>query len=210
MIDHLVIYSDYACPFVHNVAIWLDNLKTKCGLEVSVEWKPFMLDQANSRNETGTDIWDNADLTKPRSLLAQIAGLAAKRQGQNKFETFHLNILKSKHGSGKIFKLNDWSNILLVAEQTGLDTDKLELDMKDEGLREEIGNEHTNAVKNHGVFGTPTIISDGKNAGYLKIFIPPIEQSLEFYNNFISMNSAAPFLGELKRPQPPWPIGLNN
>lgn len=208
--NHLIIYSDYACPFVHNVAVWLDNLKTNDGLEVFVDWKPFMLDQVKTQNETGSDIWNVSDITKPRSLLAQIAGLASKRQGVEVFQAFHLQLLKAKHGSGKVFKLNDLSNILRVARKVGLDIDRLELDINDEDIRMEIAKEHTNAVMNHGVFGTPTIISDGKNAGYLKIFVPPVEKSLEFYKNFISLNSAAPFLGELKRPQPPWPVGLKS
>jgi hypothetical protein len=40
------------------------------------------------------------------------------------------------------------------------------------------------------------------------MFIPPEEQSVEIYDNLMKSMSEFVHVGELKRPQPPWPHGV--
>ncbi|MFQ5874821.1 MAG: DsbA family selenoprotein, partial [Dehalococcoidia bacterium] len=66
---------------------------------------------------------------------------------------------------------------------------------------------HTESVEKYGVFGTPTFLFESGNTVYLKTFIPPEEDSVAFFEHFIALMSHRSWVGELKRPQPPWPKG---
>ena len=50
------------------------------------------------------------------------------------------------------------------------------------------------------------IFENGQSA-YIKTFIPPEEESLEAFEHFIGLMSNRSYIGEVKRPQPPWPKG---
>jgi hypothetical protein len=40
------------------------------------------------------------------------------------------------------------------------------------------------------------------------MFIPPDEQAVEIYDSLLKTMSQFAHVGELKRPQPPWPHGV--
>ena len=60
----------------------------------------------------------------------------------------------------------------------------------------------------YGAFGVPTFVFPSGNTAFLKLFVPPVEQSVEMYDSLVKVMSEFGHLGELKRPQPPWPHGV--
>ena len=94
-----------------------------------------------------------------------------------------------------------------IAEECGLDGEKFKSDMKDTELVDIIAKDHTEATEVHGAFGTPTFIFDNGQSAYLKTFIPPEEESVDAFKYFLGLFENRSYIGEVKRPQPPWPKG---
>ena len=187
--------------------MWLDNVKSAYGDNLELVWKGFSLEQVNSQEGDDWKAWEQDDLDARRSMVAAIAGEAARRQGDEAFANFHLALLKARHGGQGRIPLNDVDAVVELAGQVGLDADRLRKDMEDPDLKASIGRDHQEAVEKHGAFGTPTFVFENGNTAYLKTFVPPEEDSVRFFENFMAIMADSPFVGELKRPQPPWPKG---
>ena len=189
--------------------MWLDNVKNTYRGDLTITWKNFQLEQANNKEAEEWNVWDLPDHHDARSLVAAMAAEAARLQGDEEFDRFHLALLTERHGSKTRIPLNKDESVVLVAKKVGLDLKKFETDLKDRSLLEKIAKDHSEGTEDHGVFGTPTFVFEGGNAGYLKTFIPPVEDSASFFEHFVALTFHRPYIGELKRPQPPWPKGLS-
>ena len=185
--------------------MWLDRVEKSGKYDLEIRWKNFQLQQANSKEDSDWMVWNLPDRSDTRSMVAAVAGEAALRQGRDAHSKFHLALLTARHGPGKRAALNDEEVVVGIAVETGLDETKFRKDMKDEALVRNVELDHTEAVERHGVFGTPTFVFDNGHSVYLKSFIPPEEESVTFFGHFLGMMRGMPFVGELKRPQPPWP-----
>jgi len=186
--------------------VWLDRVQDQSDEDIEINWKNFSLQQINAADPGDWRVWNESDLTNTRSLMASLAGEAAKKQGTDKFSKFFLELLTQRHGGNRV-PLNDNSVFLEVAENCGLDLKKFAEDLKDESLLDTIANDHTEATEVYGAFGTPTFVFESGQTAYLKTFIPPVEESKQAFDNFIEMFSDRSYIGEVKRPQPPWPKG---
>lgn len=191
--------------------MWLRRVEgelAKQGTSLDVTWRHFLLDQVNSKEGPEWKIWEQPEDRQGKGMLAQRAGEAARKQGREAFEEYHLALLVARHGpEGRRISLNEKGPLLEVAREAGLDARKLERDMADSALLEIIGNDHTEAVRQYGVFGTPTFVFESGQAAYLKMFVPPPEDTISLFMDFTGLMSGRPYLGEVKRPQPPWPKG---
>jgi hypothetical protein len=187
--------------------VWLDRVKQVQGGSLQITWKSFSLEQVNSRNGPDWKVWEQPEGYKSRSLLSLVAGEAARCQGSEAFDRYHLALLTARHGGEGRTPLDQVEPLLEVGRESGLDVGRLREDMKDPELLEIIGRDHTEAVEDHGVFGTPTFVFEGGNAAYLKSFIPPPEDSVAFFEHFAAVVTHRSYIGEIKRPQPPWPKG---
>jgi predicted DsbA family dithiol-disulfide isomerase len=185
--------------------VWLDSVKQVYGHSLDVNWKNYVLEQTNSKEEDAPKVWEKADPHEARALLALMAGEAARRQGREAFDKFHLALLKARHGGEERIPLNEDEPLIKLAGEAGLDAAQFREDLKDPSIIDQIGNDHTEGVEEHGVFGTPTFVFENGNAVYLKTFVPPAEDSVAFFEHFAGLMRDRPYLGELKRPQPPWP-----
>ena len=192
---------------MHNAAVWLDNVKREYGSNLELVWRNFSLEQVNSGGEGDWKAWEQSDLGARRSMVAAIAAGAAQRQGEEPFGKFHLALLKARHGGGGRIPLNDPVAIVDLAREVGLDAERLQKDMEDPDLQAVVGRDHEEAVEKYGAFGTPTFVFENGNTAYLKTFVPPEDDSVEFFEHFMAIMAHSPFVGELKRPQPPWPKG---
>ena len=134
------------------------------------------------------------------------AGLAAMRQGQEPYEKFHLALVKARHEERK--ELTDIAVILDCAKQTGLDLERLQKDMKDPAIIQSIEESHNEGAKKYGVFGVPTFVFPNGQSAFLKMFYPDRENSVEVYESLFKLMSSWVNIGEIKRPQPPWPAGV--
>ena len=191
---------------MYNAAVWLRTVKEHYGDRLQITWRHFSLEQVNSKEE-GWKVWDEPDDFQGRSILSLRAAEAARRQGEEAFERFHLALLTARHGGRDRLPLNEIEPLLDVARDSGLDVQKLERDMKDRSLLDKIAEDHTEGVESYGMFGTPTFLFENGTAAYLKIFIPPEDEAVEAFDAFYSLFGGRSYVGEVKRPQPPWPKG---
>ena len=191
--------------------MWLDKVKKAYGDNLNITWRNFSLEQNAHNLREGLDsdwkVWDQDDPSQGRSLLAQIAAEAAKRQGDEAHAKFHLALLTARHGGEGRLSLGDEDAILAVAEEAGLDAAQMREDMKDPELRSIIGEDHEAAIS-EGIFGTPTYIFENGNMAYLKAFIPEDEDAVASFEHYIALANHRNYFGEIKRPQPPWPKGV--
>ena len=185
---------------------WI-GVKEAYGNNLDVTWKNFQLEQVNSKEGPEWKVWDQPDEHRANSLVAAKAGEAARRQGEAAFERFHLALLTARHGGEGRISLNDEESVAKVAQEVGLDVAQFREDMKDRSLLKNIARDHTEAVETHGVFGTPTFLFESGSSVYLKSFISPAEESVDLFEHFVALMAHKSYLGELKRPQPPWPKG---
>ena len=191
--------------------MWLDKVKKAYGDNLNITWRNFSLEQ-NAHNlreglESEWKVWEQDDPSQGRSLLAQIAAEAAKRQGDEAHAKFHLALLTARHGGEGRISLGDEEAILEVAANAGLDAGRMREDMKDPELRRIIGKDHEAAIS-EGIFGTPTYIFENGNMAYLKAFIPEDEDAVASFEHYIALANHRNYFGEIKRPQPPWPRGV--
>ena len=187
--------------------MWLDRVTKAEPGRVEITWKNFVLDQVNSRNGPGWKLWEQPGAYEDsRSLLALHAGESAKLQGREAFERFHVALLIARHGGSRL-PLNDRGALVGVAREVGLDVPRFEAGLDDDSLLEVIARDHTEAVEEHGVFGTPTFLFENGTSAYLKAFVPPEDDSVAFFDHFVAIFADRPYVGEIKRPQPPWPQG---
>ena len=164
------------------------------------------MEQVNSKEGPDWKLWEQPDDHESRELLAFRAAEAARHQGKELFERFHLALLKARHEER--LRINDPEVLIEVARKVGLDLGQFEEDLKDKELIKILARDHTEAVEKYGVFGTPTFVFENGGAGYLKTYIPPEEESVKVFEHLMSLLHDSLYFGELKRPQPPWPKGI--
>lgn len=187
--------------------MWLDRVKKVYGESLDITWKHFSLEQVNGRHGPDWKVWEQPDTHNGGSILSLRAGEAARLQGKQEFERFHLALLTARHGGNGRIPLDQVEPLVSVASEVGLDVSLFRGSLSDRRLLRNIGRDHTQGAEEHGVFGTPTFVFDNGNAVYLKAFIPPPEDSVPAFEHFVALMAHRSYLGELKRPQPPWPKG---
>ena len=183
--------------------MWLDQAGAG-GYKIDVTWRAFVLEEGGRQD--GKPMWERSADDRGRSLLSLLAGKAALRQGREEFDRFHLAVLAARHGNDRI-RLDRAEPLLEIARAQGLDADRLERDLDDPSLVAEVAGDHTEAAEKHGVFGTPTFLFENGQSVFLKAFIPPPDESAEALSHFVGLFAERGYVGEAKRPQPPWPKG---
>jgi predicted DsbA family dithiol-disulfide isomerase len=202
---------------VYQAAVWLSRVQEAYGDNLDITWRHFSLEQNAYTLRQGSEgngdgdwkVWEQDDLTAGRSIVSQIASVAARRQGAREQDRFNLELLTARHGGEDRLPLNQKEAMVGIAEKAGLDVDRFKQDLDDPGLGATVGHDHEEAVS-HGIFGTPTFLFENENVAFLKTFTPPEEDSVETFEHFMALASTKSYIGELKRPQPPWPKGSEN
>jgi len=193
---------------VYNAAVVLTKVRELGWQDFEVDWQPFSLAQVNSDKGPDFKYWEQPGALdgSDRTLLAHRAGLAAKRQGNEAFEAFFMALLRARHEEKK--DLTDPAVIEGAALVSGLDLGRFREDLADPDLLREIGESHTRAVEEVGAFGVPTFVFPGGKAAFLKMFIPPEDRMVEVLDSLVKVMGEFEHVGEVKRPQPPWPHGV--
>ena len=186
----------------------LAKAKESTAKKFEVDWQPFSLAQVNSDQGPDFKYWEQpgAQDGSDNTLLAHRAGLAAKSQGKEAFDSFFMTLLKTRHEDKK--DLKDPAVIEEAAVAAGLDMARFREDFADPDLLREIGESHTRAVEEFGAFGVPTFVFPGGNVAYLKMFVPPDDRAVEELESVLTLIGQFQHVGEIKRPQPPWPHGV--
>jgi len=193
----LEVFYDYNCPFVYRAAVMLAGLDAE--RDVHVTWRYFSLTQINSREE-GWTVW-GANGTEPvRGRLAFKAAEAARRQGR--FEELHPAMLQARHRDR--FDLDDVRMVERIAEEAGLDMDRFRHDIGDPDILGALARDHTQAVEQHGVFGTPTFVFADGGAAYVRLAdAPEAVDAVRIFDSLVAVAAREPRILEIKRPVKP-------
>ncbi len=185
--------------------MWLDRVRKQLGSEAVLNWRSFVLEQANNKEAPEWKAWEQGEEYESRGLLPLRAGEAARRQGEDQHWKFVLNLLEAKHVDRA--DIREREAVLDAARASGLDVDRFEKDLDDPEVLRAVARDHETAAE-QGVFGTPTFVFEGAAPAFLKMYTPPEDQTMEVWGHFAGLATGARFFGELKRPQPPWPKGV--
>jgi predicted DsbA family dithiol-disulfide isomerase len=195
----LDVFYDYLCPFVYRISLLLQNVQDSGDRNVQVRWRYFSLTQVNSKNE-GWTVWDAPESEPVRGRLAFKAAEAARRQGR--FDEFHMSLLRVRHRDR--LDIDDLAVVEVVAEDSGLDLDRFREDIGDPLIIAALGRDHLEAVAEHGVFGTPTLVFPGGEAAYVRLSeVPEAAGSVAVLDRLASIVAEEPRILEIKRPTRP-------
>ncbi len=193
------VYYDYLCPYVYRASLLLASVAAKRPLDV--RWRYFSLTQVNSKDE-GWTAWDVPAGEKVRGRLAFMAAEAARRQ--DRFDPFHATLLRARH-EGRL-NIDEVDAIEQVAEDSGLDLDRLRGDLADPTILAALARDHTHAVSVHGVFGTPTFVFPNGASAYIRIAeVPGADDALTMFDSLIAIAADETRVLEIKRPVKPSP-----
>ena len=177
-------------------------MKKVFGDRLSVEWYSFPLEQVNSTQGPEWKLWEQPDEYKSRGLWAFRGGEAARLQGKELFGRFHMALLRARHAEDE-----DIANpevLIQVAMEAGMNVDRFRQDLPNRNLLAKIGADYIRGVKEHGIWGTPTLVFNGRQAAYLKLKpAPPEEESVKLFEELFDLIYRRPYVVEVKRPKVP-------
>lgn len=174
---------------------------------LDITWKPFSLAQINQKIGVDFEVWSVPDEELDPSLWALRAGEAARQQGEDAMRAFIPFLLRARHEDR--IELSDRQAILRSVELAGLDQKRFVQDLEDRSSLESVAASHRNAVSELGVFGTPTFVFPNGAAAFLKLIKPQSPTAaLKAFQSLAALMEGDVFVGEVKRPQPPWPKGI--
>ena len=170
------------------------------GDRLRVEWHSFPLEQVNSGQGPEWKLWEQPDEYKSRGLWAFRGGEAARLQGGELFERFHIALLRARHGEN--WDIASFEVLIEVAKKAGLDVDRFRQDLSNRSLLAKIGEDYMRGAKEHGIWGTPTLLFNGRQAAYLKLRpAPPPEESVKLFEELFDIIHGRPYVVEVKRPR---------
>lgn len=177
-------------------------MREQLGAGLEIDWRYFSLEQVNNENGPNWKLWEQPPEYESRGRLAFQAAEAARLQGKEAFERFHLALLRKRHEEAKKLFLKETA--IEAAGVAGLDLRRFENDLAEPSLIQKLAADHTYAVEHHGVFGTPTLVFANGRAAYLKMkpAAPPAE-AIAVWNDLHETIARRPYIEEVKRPVPP-------
>lgn len=178
----------------------LQRVKDAYGDRLRIEWHSFPLEQVNSVHGPSWKLWEQPDEYRSRGLWALRAGEAAKLQGDDGFQRFHMALLRARHVDKK--DIADRSVLLEAAREAGLDLERFQRDLADRSLLAKIAGDYDRGVQQHGIWGTPTLVFGGGASAYLRMKpAPPPEESVKTFEDLYDVIAGRPYVLEIKRPR---------
>jgi len=194
------VFFDFACPYVHSAAVWMDEVQRQMGAEAPrVTWRFFPLEEVNAPVDAEVAIWDLPADRRSRGRDSMHAAVAARLQGPAAFDRFRRELLSLKHVDGLDHGLRSTQEE--AARRSELDLNRFSAALEDRTLLSRIRDDYQHARTEHSVFGTPTFVfPDGKSA-YIKLLPPPpAEDAVALWQDFTRAVRDRPYLREIKRP----------
>ncbi len=194
------VFFDFACPYVHSAAVWMDEVERQMGAEAPrVTWRFFPLEEVNAPADTEVSIWELPADRRSRGRDSMHAAIAARCQGPGAFDRFRRELLALKHEGGLDHGLRSTQDE--AARRAELDLSKFAADLDDRTLLSQIRDDYQHARTEHSVFGTPTFVFPGGQAAYIKLLPPPpAEEAVPLWHDFVRSVCDRPYLREIKRP----------
>ena len=173
-------------------------VKESVGPKLTINWRYFSLEQANSQQGGQWKIWEQPEDYPSRGLHAFRAAEAARRQGEAAFDCFHPTLLRARHEQQR--DIANIKTLIEVAKSAGLDMSQFQRDLDDRQLLIQLAEDHTFAVKTLGVFGTPTLVFPEEQAIFLKMSPPSPEECLSVFRELRQLAEQRRNIQEIKRP----------
>ena len=151
---------DYRCPFARN-----GHESVVAGLRAGRDWDvtflPFSLDQIHVE-EGDPAVWEREPTDWGTGVTALLWGIAVRDEFSDKFLDWHLATFRARHEEGA--KIAKEEVLAEIATSVGLDPAAVAAEVASGRPLKTLAQSHTDAVKNHAVFGVPTFIVDDKAA----------------------------------------------
>jgi predicted DsbA family dithiol-disulfide isomerase len=178
--------------------VWLTDVKQELGDRLQINWRFFPLEQVNAPDET-FKLWEKPADYKSRGRPAFQAASAARQQGPEAFERFHLALLKQRHEAGN--DIRKPATLEAAATEAELDLDQFRQDASNTAAWDQMRVDFEHGKNEYGVFGTPTIMFENGQGAYLKLNPKRLPNDpIEFFNDFVDTVRDRPSVIEIKRP----------
>jgi predicted DsbA family dithiol-disulfide isomerase len=193
---HLIVYSDYLCPWCFNVSVRMQRLRQECGETVRIEWRSFLLrprpaptrDLERFRRYTqswmrpageedaGTfRVWEGDAGPPSHSIPPHQVAKAAATLGEEAFERIHDSLLHSYFAQNRdITAAGELRDIWAKADLPPAEFARSE----DPDLLQQILREHQEAL-DFGASGAPAIRRADQDLAITGAY------PLEFYRRWI-------------------------
>jgi 2-hydroxychromene-2-carboxylate isomerase len=192
------VYFDYLCPYAYRAIAWLDDVRRQRP-DLQVNWRCFSIEQVNAGLGPDWKIWDQPADYPSYGLLGLKGAVAARHQGGEAFQKFHLAAGEARHVHKRT--LTRRATIEEMAETAGLDMERFRHDLDDPHTAAQVGHEHEQGLKLYGVFGTPTIVTPAGGALYVQLdAVPTPDEGLILLDDLLRLADERPYIHEIKRP----------
>lgn len=178
---HLIVYSDYLCPWCFNVAVRLHRLEAETEGRVKLEWRSYLLRPRPRANrsleefraytrswlrpaedaDAGTfRVWSTDAGPPSHSIPPHLIAKAASELGPDAFRDIHERLLRAYFSDNR--DITDRSTLAWIWNEAGLPTE--ELARADEPrLLDTVLAQHNEAVE-LGITGVPAVRPEGETA----------------------------------------------
>jgi len=187
---HLVIYSDYLCPWCYNATVRLRRIREEFAPAVRLEWRSFLL---RPRAAPGRDLekfrsyteswlrpaaepdagsfqpWRSAAGPPTHSVPPHLVAKAAALLGEASFERVHEKLLHAYFAESR--DITDPATLRVLWQEAGLAPEQFGR-VDDPEILRDVLSQHDAAVE-RGVAGVPTVVLEGNGA--LVIGAQPLE-----------------------------------
>ena len=164
MARQFAVTFDYRCPFARN-----GHESVIAGLRAGRDWDvtflPFSLDQVHVE-EGEAPVWERDPAERGTGVTALCWGIAVRDEFPDKFLDFHLAVFSARHEQGA--KIAKDEVLAEIATSVGLDADAVAAEVASGRPLKTLGQSHSEAVKNHAIFGVPTFVVDD-NAVFVRL-----------------------------------------
>jgi hypothetical protein len=186
------IFYSYACRDTYLVFAWLQLIE-KSGYPLDIHWRPFAIQMDDIKN-----YWDQPWERTNSELRGFIAAEAAKKQGDKLFQRFHIALEQAVHEH--YLELGDETTLISVAQQAGLDVDRLQKDLHDPQLAQAAKHSHIQGNEILSVSGTPTLVFASGGAYHLELGDIPLQSNaLETFRAIELLTETPPYIRQLRR-----------
>jgi predicted DsbA family dithiol-disulfide isomerase len=193
------VFYDYQCPFVYRASVLLQNVALIQPSRLKVTWRYFSLAQVNSKDD-GWTVWNAPAPEMVNGRLAFKAAEAARRQ--KRFEDLHMPLLQARHRDR--LDIDRVEVVERVAVDSGLDLEQFRRDLSAPDILASLARDHQQAVSEHGVFGTPTIVFPDGASAYVRLAqAPEGADAIGVFDRLLSIAAGEPSILEIKRPRKP-------
>jgi hypothetical protein len=155
---HFAITFDYLCPFARNA-----HEHVIAGLRDGADWEVTFRAHSLAQGHVADGepaLWDRDEPGLAAGVLALQAGLAVRDQWPDRFLAVHQGLFAARHDDGRDIK--DPAVIWAVLEDAGLDPEGVFSVVAGRGPLGLLRDDHEGNVREHGVWGVPTIIGGGR------------------------------------------------